>query len=487
MNNESDLWNCETYLGSLLQHAEQYRSDFSAMGPVHAVVLAVGDDAVHGQQPDGRHVQRDDIDPRRSAHRDESVPECSRARRAVGAFSTAPASVTVTTPAGDQYLNKKSTTTPARTWQDITGSSTRPSPVTPPSRAESSTATSKDRVTGARRSSSGRPIRTPPTTGGNCTSRTRTARPATATWLSGAARGLEQPDGQLHHQLQGDPELDREHRAESVPAAASRRKHPVLQLDSDRRAGLVHTPGATSTRTITNADQRFWKEYIDFAIGVWQDPYGNLQTPGNPTCSYGPDFTCGSSSPRQRRLDHRTRCDGCRRRELDRLRPTIRKRPRHRFWFGPMTMIQYMLDTGLCPGTAQDVSMIAGQARHRREPSTDIQNNHPNDLVSLIMFARPTYSGDPTGVGHVPTATGRLTNNYSNLINALVVSAQQRHHRRHALGPERSADAARSRRLRQQHRHQLRSDAGLQPAQQQLRRCRRQASAARAARAPRSW
>ena len=53
---------------------------------------------------------------------------------------------------------------------------------------------------------------------------------------------------------------------------------------------------SNSNSQITNTSQRFWKEYIDFVLGVWQDPTGNIQTPGNPTCSYGPDFTAGSSS-----------------------------------------------------------------------------------------------------------------------------------------------------------------------------------------------
>ena len=64
------------------------------------------------------------------------------------------------------------------------------------------------------------------------------------------------------------------------------------------------------------------------------------------------------------------------------------ERPRHRFWFGPMTMIQFMSDTGILPGTAHDISMypmkigIGGALQ-------DIQNNHPNDLVSMILFSRP--------------------------------------------------------------------------------------------------
>ena len=52
----------------------------------------------------------------------------------------------------------------------------------------------------------------------------------------------------------------------------------------------------TLNSTISDPDQRFWKEYIDFALGVWCDPTGNLQTPGNSACSYGPDFACGDGN-----------------------------------------------------------------------------------------------------------------------------------------------------------------------------------------------
>ena len=81
-------------------------------------------------------------------------------------------------------------------------------------------------------------------------------------------------------------------------------------------------------------------------------------------------------------------------------------------------MIQYMLDTGLMPGTGQDVSMIAAKLGIQGA-FQDIQNNHPNDLVSLIMFSRPNYSGEPTCVGQFSQPQVTLTNNYANLINAL--------------------------------------------------------------------
>jgi hypothetical protein len=167
---------------------------------------------------------------------------------------------------------------------------------------------------------------------------------------------------------------------------------------------------------ITNSDQRFWKEYIDFTIGVWLDPTGTVQTPSNPSCSYGADFTPGTS----------TGGSGITVTGPDSLYagqvwigPNDNpKRPRQRLWFGPMTMIQYMLDTGILPGTAQDISMIAAKLG-MQGAFQDIQNNHPNDLVSLILFSRPQYSGDPANMGQFSQPQVVSTNDYTNLINAL--------------------------------------------------------------------
>ena len=94
------------------------------------------------------------------------------------------------------------------------------------------------------------------------------------------------------------------------------------------------------------------------------------------------------------------------------------KRPRHRLWFGPMTMIQYMSDTGLLPGTTHDISMVAAKLGVAGALQ-DIKINHPNDLVSLIMFSRPHYSGEPTEVGQFSIPQVPLTNNYTALSNAL--------------------------------------------------------------------
>jgi hypothetical protein len=166
---------------------------------------------------------------------------------------------------------------------------------------------------------------------------------------------------------------------------------------------------------IANADQRFWKEYIDFVVGVWRDPYGNIQRPGNPSCSYGPDFTAGSgkaikvSGPDYK---YKTTYSAF-------IDPNDNpQRPQHRLWFGPMTMIQYMSDTGLLPGTAHDISLIAAKLGVAGALQ-DIQNNHPNDMVSLIMFSRPNYSGEPAAAGQFSVPRVSLGRDYTALGDAL--------------------------------------------------------------------
>jgi len=94
------------------------------------------------------------------------------------------------------------------------------------------------------------------------------------------------------------------------------------------------------------------------------------------------------------------------------------KRPRHRFWFGPMTMIQYMSDTGIFPGVTTDISMLPAKLGIQGA-LTDIQNNHPNDQVTMLMFSRPHYSGEPTEQGQFTYPVNSLSNNYTSMINSL--------------------------------------------------------------------
>jgi Flp pilus assembly protein TadG len=164
-----------------------------------------------------------------------------------------------------------------------------------------------------------------------------------------------------------------------------------------------------------SVDQQFWKEYIDWVLGVYLDPVGNVQNIGTPTCSIGPDFTPGSGTPIQVTGPDYVYKSGYAAFIIPNDNP---KRPRQRMWFGPMTMIQFMSDTGLLPGTTHDISMVVAKLGIAGALQ-DIQNNHPNDLVSLCMFSRPPFSGEDVAVGQFPYACNNLGNNYTSIGNSL--------------------------------------------------------------------
>jgi Flp pilus assembly protein TadG len=160
---------------------------------------------------------------------------------------------------------------------------------------------------------------------------------------------------------------------------------------------------------ITDPNQRFWKEYIDYALGVWRDPGGGVQHVQTPSCSMGPDYQFGTVhvaamplAPDTRYMDYTDN-------------PW---RPRHRMWFGPMTMVQFLSDTGLLPGTAHDISMYP-MKNGVGGALIDIQNNHPNDLVAMLLFSRPQFNNDPPNTGQFNTPQYNLTNNYSAMVNSL--------------------------------------------------------------------
>ncbi len=82
----------------------------------------------------------------------------------------------------------------------------------------------------------------------------------------------------------------------------------VLRAANTSLYSYIPTDVPASAYTWANGNQsiswpdsstRFWKEYIDFVIGVYQDPFNNIQVPGTSTCSYGPDYTAGSSTSGQ--------------------------------------------------------------------------------------------------------------------------------------------------------------------------------------------
>ena len=48
-------------------------------------------------------------------------------------------------------------------------------------------------------------------------------------------------------------------------------------------------------------------------------------------------------------------------------------------------------------------------------------------MVSMLMFSRPHYSGEPTEAGQFTYPVNNLSNNYTSMINSLWYPAQQQH------------------------------------------------------------
>ncbi|HET6326611.1 MAG TPA: pilus assembly protein TadG-related protein, partial [Planctomycetaceae bacterium] len=413
MNNESDIWNCESYLGSFLNTPNNADPVFPQWGPYTPSFSAAAN-----MQCTSNSTMVGKCNVTTSV---SGIPalvtnlfQNSRGQPAVGAFSPAPVTVTNTAPAGDQYLPKKNTTTPALTWKDITSSQTT---------AFTGYAAKQGGTFYGYEQGPGYWGKTfylwpPDPNAANdwrkkfffLSNGTTPCNNNLKLWSSSGV--WNNPSG--NYVINYQAILNWIVNTGPNPFPSQLRAGNVLyytSIPTDVPASAY--TWSNSNSQITNQDQRFWKEYIDFTLGVWADPFGNIQTPGNPSCSYGPDFQAGSG-----------------------VTPTITgpdalfagqtwigpndnpQRPRHRFWFGPMTMIQYMLDTGILPGTAQDISMIAAKLGIQGA-FQDIQNNHPNDNVSLILFSRPSFSGEPTAAGQFSQPQVVSSNNYTNLINAL--------------------------------------------------------------------
>jgi len=121
MNNESDLWNCESYLGTLQGTSNNTDPVFPQFGPYDTTFspLAL--------------MQCTSSDPRvgkcNVTQSVLGVPamvtnfyQNNRGASASAAFT--PSSATNTAPGGDKPLFKKSTTTPAKNWSEIRGGDT---------------------------------------------------------------------------------------------------------------------------------------------------------------------------------------------------------------------------------------------------------------------------------------------------------------------------------------------------------------------------
>jgi hypothetical protein len=204
-----------------------------------------------------------------------------------------------------------------------------------------------------------------------------------------------------------------------------------------------HWPPQGSGST-TDLDQRFWKEYIDEVLGYQQ--YNN---PSNfngtyigayqiitPETGYGADFTFLQTLIRQKPIVGSGLMPPTTPPYMD-YRDNPRRGLTH-WWFGPMTMLDFLGNFNVqadyssgstnrtrlwWPGTCHEAPCwqakigISGALQ-------DMQNNHPNDLATLILFSvpnsptTPVVNGGPVS-GNYNVVPVPLGNNYNTLKDAL--------------------------------------------------------------------
>lgn len=189
------------------------------------------------------------------------------------------------------------------------------------------------------------------------------------------------------------------------PFPAQLRAGGVLYYDA------IPTTIDTSVFPPADPNQRLWKEYIDEVLGLQQiggsgnQPVYQVVTPYT---GYGNDFAWGtvqiSAKPSNSYMSYSDNP----------------RRPRLHFWFGPMSLIDFLGNYNLSrfwwPGTTHEAptwqSKIGMQAALQ-----DVKNNHPNDHVALIFFSSPKTAYNSYGFYNQPrVALGR---DYTRMLNSL--------------------------------------------------------------------
>lgn len=199
------------------------------------------------------------------------------------------------------------------------------------------------------------------------------------------------------------------------------------QLESGRIVYYTSIPSSISTASFPPADlnQRFWKDYIDYVLGVVQTGSSSWSviTDGNTGLTgYGYDFAYGTTQ-----ITPQSSLSGNPIPYMNYKDNPLR--PRTHFWFGPLTMIDFLGNYNMwyqinpscsrfCwwPGTCHEAPMYACKLGIRAA-MTDISNNHPNDLVSMIMFSTPQASIGDGGRFNGPRVG--LSRNYTNMQDSL--------------------------------------------------------------------
>ncbi len=203
------------------------------------------------------------------------------------------------------------------------------------------------------------------------------------------------------------------------------------QLQSGRIVYYTSIPSTIDTSVWPPADlnQRFWKDYIDYVIGVVQTgpnyQYSIINNGNTGYTGYGQDFSWGTV-----KITALNNLSGSPKPYM--FYGDNPQRPILSFWFGPMTMIDFLGNYNLwytgfgnecsrfCwwPGTCHESPTYACKLGIQAALN-DMQNNHPNDFVSLIMFSTPLTGSNDTGADRFNRVRVGLRQNYSTLTDSL--------------------------------------------------------------------
>lgn len=202
------------------------------------------------------------------------------------------------------------------------------------------------------------------------------------------------------------------------------------QLRSGRILYYDSIPDTISTSSFPPSDmnQRFWKDYIDYCLGLVQTSSSGWTVISGGTGSnsgaagYGQDFSWGtiriSAKPTGTNANYMDYRDNP-------------KRPRLHFWIGPLSLVDSLgnynmwsvvspTSSRFCwwPGTCHESPMYACKLGIRAGLS-DIKTNHPNDLVSLAMFSSPMTSASNSSGARFNRVRVGLGRDYDRMLDSL--------------------------------------------------------------------
>lgn len=189
-----------------------------------------------------------------------------------------------------------------------------------------------------------------------------------------------------------------------ISQAANSSGQLVNPFPQQMRAGRIKYYGSIPTQitgswpSYGSTDQRFWKEFIDYALGFRQTGASTYQDI-SAMAGYGSGFTWGTTSitippasPQYMNYSDN---------------PT---RPKLRYWFGPLAMVDYLQNFNMWtnvsgynvmqPGDSYEAPVYTGKQAYLASVST-MQTNHPNDWFSIVAYSWPrsAASGTPGGSG----------------------------------------------------------------------------------------